>query len=646
MGLANIISDFINQGYPESVAERVASGQLPMDQASRMERAEAMGFDPTDVQYHGTSDDITAFREELFGERDPGYVGRGVYTTPEARLASSYANMAPPRERNLAGDYSNPNMMPLLTRSGDYQQFDLLDKRNLSGAIRQNPEVASALTQELLDAGKIGAEVRDATGALVERSTFDPANVRSLFAAFDPEYKGTNILGFESGAQKPSIAGSVANSAVGAASAAAPSNSEAESYEGLTDKMVDYLTEQMGGTEEAREKAEWISFGMDFTPFLGAAKGVSETYDAYRNDDKLGMALGAAGTLAGIIPFGRGAFDTGVNYMTKGSKPVMREGERVLEDVQPSTVYDSRKKMQPVMDNLKLDVKRSRYDKPTISLADLYGQKALLTMADRTPSGDTLYGVNGLEFDVPVELDGGQNFMFNTRDFPGQGWANARGYSSAVQNVMDAEGLDSMAVMPFQMAPSSNDFPIMGPSVMIEHAKQALSKKDIAYIDKLIRKKDPSWVGIKDPNSREFLTNATGPQRKNILTVFDNVNDPSPAMRKEGMRQIPKALSLTETRLAISAPSQIMTPTNLNVNNVGVLYRGVEPTTHTTYSHGISGEGIGVLDTNHTFRDFIPELLTHPRTNANYVDATDQYKARRGVQTVDINDELLKRLGY
>ncbi len=47
--------------------------------------------------------------------------------------------------------------------------------------------------------------------------------------------------------------------------------------------------------------------GMDFLPFIGAAKGVSLTFDAYKNDDTLGMALGAAGTAAGLIPFGRSA---------------------------------------------------------------------------------------------------------------------------------------------------------------------------------------------------------------------------------------------------------------------------------------------------------------------------------------------------
>jgi hypothetical protein len=194
--IARDIAELVRAGYPEETARRIATGELPMDTASRMERARQLGYDPDDVQYHGTSDDILAFRDTLLAQRDPGYVGRGVYTTSEPRLASSYANMAVPRERNAAGDFSGPNVMPLLTRGDEFQQFSLQDKINLAEEIRRNPLAANALTEQLSDAGKAGAEVRDNTGALIERVTFDPRNVRSLFsAAFDPEYTGPNILG-------------------------------------------------------------------------------------------------------------------------------------------------------------------------------------------------------------------------------------------------------------------------------------------------------------------------------------------------------------------------------------------------------------------------------------------------------------------
>ena len=37
--LSDVVARLIRQGYPETVAERIASGELPMDTASRMERA-------------------------------------------------------------------------------------------------------------------------------------------------------------------------------------------------------------------------------------------------------------------------------------------------------------------------------------------------------------------------------------------------------------------------------------------------------------------------------------------------------------------------------------------------------------------------------------------------------------------------------
>ena len=254
MSFLRTITELFEAGYPKEVAARIASGELPMDRASRMERAREQGFDPTDVQLHGTSDDIVSFREGLLGERDPGYVGQGVYTTPEARLASSYANMAPPRERNIAGDYSSPNVMPLLTRGGEYQQFDLADKVNLANQIRQNPVVASDLTRELLDAGKAGAEVRDATGALVERSTFDPRNIRSVNAAFDPQYKGANILG------------GTAATAIGAGALMAPDQAQAAIED------VDIFDEEAPMNRRQRAQAQRERIAGDRKPLLSGAQ--------------------------------------------------------------------------------------------------------------------------------------------------------------------------------------------------------------------------------------------------------------------------------------------------------------------------------------------------------------------------------------
>jgi len=178
-------------GYPEATAAKIARGDLPMDEASRMARAREQGFNPDDPVYHGTANDIKSFEYAAMGARDPGFVGKGVYTTSEPKIAEFYASRAVPRGLDASG----PNVMELLTRGGNYQQLSLEEKMRLGQAVRGNPEIAQNLTDELMSRGMIGAEVRDATGALVERANYNPSDIRSPRAAFDPEQMGSaNIL--------------------------------------------------------------------------------------------------------------------------------------------------------------------------------------------------------------------------------------------------------------------------------------------------------------------------------------------------------------------------------------------------------------------------------------------------------------------
>ena len=175
--LSDVAMRLVRQGYPESVAERIASGELPMDTASRMQRARQLGFDPDDVQYHGTSADFTEFRPSEFGN-----VGPGVYMSRNPDVASSYAS--PARE----GMREGAQVMPLLTRGET-----IIDKDYFA----QNPDTRLSemadLNARLREQGI--TNIQEAPSA-PDRAVFDPRDIRSLFSgAFDPEYTGPNILG-------------------------------------------------------------------------------------------------------------------------------------------------------------------------------------------------------------------------------------------------------------------------------------------------------------------------------------------------------------------------------------------------------------------------------------------------------------------
>ena len=197
--LRGILDELIATGFPDQVAERIASGDLPMDTASRMQRAEAMGFDPTDVQYHGTEADITSFIPSTSGKMGPG-----VYTTPSQSTANTFSGYPSPYAEG-------GNVMPLLTRGNYIDNADAFAMRpDISGKEGQR-----ILNETLQEAGYAGRQAGGRGLLTGERVTFDPRNVRSLFAAFDPEYKGSNILG------------GAATAAVGAGLLAAPEEAEA-----------------------------------------------------------------------------------------------------------------------------------------------------------------------------------------------------------------------------------------------------------------------------------------------------------------------------------------------------------------------------------------------------------------------------------
>ena len=588
--IARDIAELVRAGYPEETARRIATGELPMDTASRMERARQQGFDPSNIEYHGTENYFTEFEPSLRGKMGPG-----VYTTPDPELAEIHA--------------ASGQIMPLLLR-GDYiSRADAFDMRpDVTGRDGQR-----ILNETLREAGYSGTRAGSRGSLSPETVTFDPNNIRSYYsAAFDPEYTGPNILGFQGGSQRPSLLDAAANSALGAASVASDSPEE-KLYKGLTDKMVDYLADQMGGSKEDRQRAELISMGMDFLPFIGAAKGVSETFDAYKNDDTLGMALGAAGTVAGLIPFGRSAFK-GVLGMVEDAPQVTRDTALLQRVGDPESVNTMKLEVEPGVELLP-----SRQ----LSAADLEDRGFVSGMAD-TSRGDLsrVVAVN----DQPVDMVrfGGQDYMrqpYNAER--GILWASDKGAVTGLTNAAKAAleisgGRREPLYIPYQMGGSSTDFATMTADIMVPIAKQNLNKTKKRALDKRIRegagskknefKPQPDWPGIDSPKAAEWLANAGG-DRKAITKAIDEFRDDA-------------GINLSQARAAIVDAEQ-MAPRVGNLRQAGILdlARTPEAGRHPSYNTDIMGaylgqfgEGANVLDDlNPLIRSsrtpFVPEMI-------------------------------------
>jgi len=179
-GLLSLVGKLAKKGYPESVARKIATGQLPMDEASRLARARKMS-DMVETTHYGAPD-INEFM--LPDPPRPSKHGAGVYSSTD----NTYG------ERYIQGKDS-PAAYGLLSLGKIASKQDVIDaeKQVLGLPMGERPMGSGPHWRAIQDILKSQGFTGMQFGK--ERVVFDPSNVRSVNAAFDPEYTGSNILG-------------------------------------------------------------------------------------------------------------------------------------------------------------------------------------------------------------------------------------------------------------------------------------------------------------------------------------------------------------------------------------------------------------------------------------------------------------------
>jgi hypothetical protein len=508
---------------------------------------------------------------------------------------------------------------------------------------------------------------RSIDGELIETNTFNPADVRSIHAAFDPDQRASkNMLASGAGL------GILGAGALGSNNVQADVGSITPVEPGYRDRFEQGLGELLGGDREDYRRARRLAGVMDYIPGLGDAAGVADTVDSYNEGDYIGTGVNSLATLLGAAPL----VGPGLSKVVKGSDEKIkdavdavtglldafkaRQKPREVETNFSTENVTDKKFLAPILDELKVDTQRMEYDKPSVYLPDYYGKNALVTMVDRSPTNTQVFGVNDVPFKTPQQIGGGRDYMFDEINSPGAVFANAEGAVTGILNRKKQIGDEDMLLIPMEMAPTSVDFPDFAPGLHTRYAQSAMSTKDKEYVNDLIRQGGKGYlaqgqaqvpvpefdIDMEDLDS--FLSKLTGPQRKTINNVFDMVNRPSPAQKKSNVRQIEGALSNVEMRAAVSDPDLFNQPSLMQTNNVGLITGGKVPSYHNTYNMGFEGEGLGILDIPReappTAQDFLPDLF--PRSSPGVIDARDAYAARMGVRTAPINEGLLRRLGY
>jgi hypothetical protein len=650
-GILDYFGELVRRGVPESTASKIVSGELPMDQASRAARAAAQGYDLNSPQYHGTASDFVNSQASREGNLGPGF-----YTTPDPDYAASRSMVAKQKSYNATN--AGQNVIPMVTRQGNYLE--------LNQSHRPNRYSDNDAQQYLIEEGYDGIR-RSIDGELIETNTFNPADVRSIHAAFDPDQRASkNMLASGAGL------GILGAGALGSNNVQADVGSITPVEPGYRDRFEQGLGELLGGDREDYRRARRLAGVMDYIPGLGDAAGVADTVDSYNEGDYIGTGVNSLATLLGAAPL----VGPGLSKVVKGSDEKIkdavdavtglldafkaRQKPREVETNFSTENVTDKKFLAPILDELKVDTQRMEYDKPSVYLPDYYGKNALVTMVDRSPTNTQVFGVNDVPFKTPQQIGGGRDYMFDEINSPGAVFANAEGAVTGILNRKKQIGDEDMLLIPMEMAPTSVDFPDFAPGLHTRYAQSAMSTKDKEYVNDLIRQGGKGYlaqgqaqvpvpefdIDMEDLDS--FLSKLTGPQRKTINNVFDMVNRPSPAQKKSNVRQIEGALSNVEMRAAVSDPDLFNQPSLMQTNNVGLITGGKVPSYHNTYNMGFEGEGLGILDIPReappTAQDFLPDLF--PRSSPGVIDARDAYAARMGVRTAPINEGLLRRLGY
>jgi hypothetical protein len=183
---------------------------MPMDEASRMARAGEMGFD--NVGYHGTPGDFARFNAP--DQRNSHGTHIGTIGAANERVEGRLSDFIRGR-MEARGEYSPDNVLPLIYRNPNPIEMEDMfswSPEDLTGRLEYMSDVGeigpyNVAPRESIHGGKY-FDNRDIVGALedqgrsgfrytnivedagsVSDAIFDPTNIRSRFARFDPRLR-------------------------------------------------------------------------------------------------------------------------------------------------------------------------------------------------------------------------------------------------------------------------------------------------------------------------------------------------------------------------------------------------------------------------------------------------------------------------
>jgi hypothetical protein len=342
-------------------------------------------------------------------------------------------------------------------------------------------------------------------------------------------------------------------------------------------------------------------------------------YQAGNTGQAAGLGLLAA---LGAIPGG------------KGGSTVTR---KLADEAFDPSVYKIIKRDLPEINKMTVDLENTGASgvAEKINVEDLIGRPFISTMADRTAAGKRIVGINNQNLNIPVNLQGGQDFMFNPTT-EGALWASAKNPVTAIKNVASQLYKDTgkkPLFLPFRMAGAGSDFATMTGETMMSYADAVLGAADKSSVNKLIGKYIPKFAGIDNPKGYEQFRALTGGKRKEVQEAL------STALKGEG------GLSLEQTRMAIVDPNQIGKQSYFlqNVGEIDPEAAMIARSGHPSYEAGFAGRPLGILSDEINVAELLPSFqkaygiedpFAYAGQNTNW---TTEQAAARGLKSTTAN---------
>ena len=191
------VGELRQQGYDGAVLDGDVqvfdnkSINLPMDEASRTARAKDLGFEGKTL-YHGTGADITEFKKDTIGSTsDTGFHGEGFYFSEDPAYAGAYApkfsgaaNVLPVKVKS-----KNPFIRPSGATHGlGWRSAAREEYAKVGIDENTSPKERTRLLKAAgYDSVIIPGLDNDDKQIIFEQVIFEPENIRSKFAKFDPK---------------------------------------------------------------------------------------------------------------------------------------------------------------------------------------------------------------------------------------------------------------------------------------------------------------------------------------------------------------------------------------------------------------------------------------------------------------------------